>query len=440
MDYFSLWFNGGCLMVQGGMHVWFCSRFTGKKQRAGVGIYAGYMVLFCLLDWFARRVSLPWTAAMGAELLMLYGMNCFVLGNSPLVSWAAAIFAGYIVQFSFGLINSVESVVFPCVVRTPFLYFLVVAAAAVSFVICAVCCKMVIKSITPEEIGQRERAVYLLFPVLFFFAAELYIIQTSYTQVVCNALPSVFWPEYVGEHAALLGLQVLGLGALFCTLYAYRCLCRSLQAQTEVQMLTQAVRAQKIYIAEAQMRDEQTKAFRHDIKNHFSVLSGLLNSGRLEEGKAYLKRLEMVSAVLSFPYQTGNPVVDILLGEKLEVAKAEGIAVEVSLILPGPCGIDDFDLCVIFANALDNAICACRFVEGERSIRIGGEQQGDFYRLVFENTCSDEPLPLPGTGLSNIKSVAEKYHGAMLAEKDGRYFSLNVLLNGSEDFCASLND
>ena len=110
-------------------------------------------------------------------------------------------------------------------------------------------------------------------------------------------------------------------------------------------------------------------------------------------------------------------------------AKAARLAPEISLLLPKHCGIDDFDWCVIFANALDNAICACRSIEGTKSIRINGERQGDFYMLTFENACSDEPLPSPGTGLFNIKSVAEKYHGAMLAERAGRHFSLNVLLN-----------
>ncbi|MCI9155008.1 MAG: sensor histidine kinase, partial [Ruminococcus sp.] len=158
-------------------------------------------------------------------------------------------------------------------------------------------------------------------------------------------------------------------------------------------------------------------------------LSALLNNNKLEESKAYLQKLETVSTTLSFPCQTGNSVVDILLGEKLKMAKADGITAEVSLFLPTPCGIDDFDLCVIFANALDNAISACQSIEGVRSIRISGERQGDFYMLAFENTCSDNPLPPTGTGLSNIRAVAEKYHGAMLTEKIERRFSLNVLLN-----------
>ena len=84
-----------------------------------------------------------------------------------------------------------------------------------------------------------------------------------------------------------------------------------------------AAQAQKIYIAEAQVRYKQTSSFRHDVKNHLSVLDGLLRGGRLEEGRAYLKKLRAVSESLSFPYQTGNAMVDILLGEKLGLTVVE---------------------------------------------------------------------------------------------------------------------
>ncbi len=425
MDYFSIGLNIFCLIAQGIMHIRFCTGLTGKQRRTYH--FAIYIFIFCMLDWIANRFSFPWGIAIGIELLILYGVNRFILGNRPSASWAAAILANYISQFSFGLINSVEAVIFPYAANPLLLYAMVIAATAASLVISAACYTIVIKSILPEEIGDMTNMGCLLFPVLFFFTTELYIMQTSYTQIYYDPLP----PALLLEHAALLFLQALGLGALLCTLYAYRHLCRSLQTKAEMQSLSQAAQAQKIYIVEAQMRYEQTKAFRHDIKNHLSVLSGLLNNGKLEESKAYLQKLETAAAILSFPCQTGNPVVDILLGEKLKMAKADGIAAEVSLLLPNPCGIDDVDLCVIFANALDNAICACQSVEGVRSIHISGERQGDFYMLTFENTCSDNPLPPAGTGLSNIKAVTEKYHGAMLTEKMERQFSLSLLLNVS---------
>lgn len=102
-------------------------------------------------------------------------------------------------------------------------------------------------------------------------------------------------------------------------------------------------------------------------------------------------------------------MVDVLLGEKLGLAGE--ITAEVFLLLHKPCGIDDFGLCVIFANALDNAIAARRSAGGTRTIRIGGKRQGDFYMPAFENTCPEGPLPPAGTGLSSIKAAAGRETG-----------------------------
>ena len=422
MDYFALFLDGICLLGQGVMHIFFVSRLTGKKQKPLH--FAVYLLLLTALQLVAVRLSLSGTLSIAAGVLELYAVSRFSMGNQPSVSWLAAVLAFYVSQLSFGILNSVEAALFPRFIGSPLLYPLLLAAQVLFFALCAGCYYAVLKFLTWTEDSQTPYIGLLLFPGLFFFAAELYILQTAY---------SFFAPivslEEVGKHSTLLLLQVMGLAALLCTLYAYRHLCQGFQAQAELQSLTQAAQAQKIYIAEAQARYEQTKSFRHDIKNHLSVLDGLLWSGKLEEGREYLKKLDTVSESLSFPYQTGNPVVDILLGEKLGLAKE--IAAEVSLVLPKPCGIDDFDLCVLFANALDNAITACRANAGAKTIRISGKQQGDFYMLTFENTCSDKPVSPAGTGLSNIEAVARKYHGAALTEKNGGQFHLSVLLNFS---------
>ena len=420
MDYFSLCLDVLCLFEQSVLHIVFISRLTGRKQK--IWHFAIYFFLLCTIQWSFTTFDFPGVLSIGAELLLLYSVSRLALRNRQSVSWVAAILAVYISQLSFGIVNPVETILFPHMVGDTLLYPLLLLVILIAFVICVCCCAAVLKFLTLTEDRQMPHAGLLLFPGLFFFSAELYILQTSY-----SVLPSTISLGEAGKHGALLLMQILGLVALLCTLYAYQHICRSFQIQAELQSLAQAAQAQKIYIVEAQIRYEQTKAFRHDIANHLSVLDGLLNSEKLDESKVYLQKLKTTSTSLSFPYQTGNPVVDILLSEKLGLAKE--IIVDVSLLLPKPCGIDDFDLCVIFANALDNAINACRSIEGVKSIRISGERQGDFYMLAFENTCSDEPLPPAGTGLSNIKAITEKYHGAMLKEKSGRQFSLNVLLN-----------
>ena len=264
----------------------------------------------------------------------LYSVSRLALRNRQFVSWAASILAVYICQLSFGIVNSVEVILFPRMVGKPLLYLLVLLATLTVFAICACCCGAVLKFLSLTEDRQMPYVGLLLFPGLFFFAAELYILQTSY-----SVLPSSISLGEAGKYGALLVMQILGLAALLCTLYAYRHLCQGFQAQAALQSLTQAIQAQKVYVAEARMRYEQTKAFRHDLRNHLSLLNGLLNSGKLDESKAYLEKLEAASDVLSFPYRTGNSVVDILLGEKLGLAK--DIAAEISLCLPDPCGIDE---------------------------------------------------------------------------------------------------
>ena len=420
MDYFSLCLNGFCLAAQSVMHIIFISHFTGKRHK--IWHFAMYLFLLCIVEFFSDKFAFSGILSICAEVIVLYGMSRFALKNNRPSSCVTAIFAIYISQLSFGVVNSVEAMIFPNMIGNPLLYLFLILATLIVFVLCALCYIVTLKLLSLAGDKQTPYIGVLLFPGLFFFATELYILHTSY-----DTLPVTITLEMAGEQGGLLFLQVMGLVALLCTLYAYQHICRSFQAQAALQSLVQAAQTQKVYIAEAQMRYEQTKAFRHDIANHLSVLDGLLNSGKLDESKVYLQKLKTTSTSLSFPYQTGNPVVDILLSEKLGLAKE--ITAEVSLLLPRPCGIDDFDLCVIFANALDNAINACQSIEGNKLIRIRGERQGDFYMLVFENTCSDEPLPPAGTGLSNIKAVAEKYHGAVLTEKSGRQFSLNVLLN-----------
>lgn len=425
MDYFSICLNIFCLIVQSSMHIIFVSRFIGKK--ANIRYWILYFFLLCVCEWIAHRMGFVWGVAIGIELLILYGVIRFVMNQPNLVSWISAILSIYISQLSFGLVNAVEAMLFYHFITQPVLYVLIILATILALLLCGVCYYVVLKCVSFSEGKQTTEIGLLLFPILFFFLIELYIMQINYTQVVFFSEMASFLES--GKHMILFSLQAFGLGALLCTLYSYRAVCRGLQAKATLSAVTQAAHAQKVYIAQAKMRLEKTRAFRHDINHHLSVLSGLCNHGNLDEVKRYLQKLNFAAGALSFPYQTGNPIVDILLSEKLDLAKANQIETKVLLRLPNPCGVDDFDLCIIFANALDNAIEANQWIQGEKWISISGEQQGDFYMLEFQNTCAKGPLPPMGTGLSNIKSVAEKYQGTMFIEKEMDRFSLHILLN-----------
>lgn len=422
MDVFSEVFNMVCLFAQSIIQPVFIGRICGKPYRARHIVF--YLLCLLALNAGAMNSELLSKSAIAIPMLILYAMNRTVLKVSRPAALLAGTIAGYICQLSFGMMNSIESMIFPYFVGDFALYLLLIIATAAAFAVCIGCYALVLKFISFQQAEQTPYLNLLLLPGLFFFTAELYILHMSYSQVsVTLSLAET------GKHAALLLLQMLGLGALLCTLYAYQRICAGFEAQKALLSLEQAAKAQKIYLSEAQMRYEQTKAFRHDIKNHLLILDGMLRKGQLEESRTYLQKLDAMSTALFFPYQTGNPVVDILLGEKLGLAAANHMKTNVSVVLPKSCGIEDVDWCVIFANALDNALNACRALEGEREMSISGKRQGDFYLLEFQNTCAEHTEVKMGTGLSNIQSVAEKYHGAILMQQESGTFSLSVLLN-----------
>ena len=419
MDWFSLCLNAVTLAAQGLLHMYVLCRLTGRRGRAWQ--FALYLLLLSGIEAVFSAAGWGAPAAMAAALAALYAMSRLALRNRPVPSCTAALLAVYVFQMAAGMVNSVEALFYPHVSMGLPVYALIVLSVLASIALCALCYGLVLRLF---PLGEDDPNLGLLpLPGLFFLAAELYILETAYSRLSLA-------PEPLRRHMALLALQALGLAALLCTLYACRRACRGVRAQAELDLLSQSVQAQRSYVAEAQARYEKTRAFRHDLQNHLSVLDGLLSAGRTAEARRYLGKLEAASAALAPPCRTGEAAVDALLGEKLALAEARGIQAEISLRLPEDGCLDAFDLCVIFANALDNALRSAAGAEGEPPfLRVRGQRQGDFYRLEFENSCAPGPPPEPGTGLRNIRAAAEKYGGAVACEKSGGRFRLDVLLN-----------
>lgn len=407
------------LLTQSVMQLAFVRCLAGKRLHFWYG--AGYLLLICILQVSAA----PYLLCIIGASLGLYVLARSALRMGRAVSGVAALLAVYIPQLSFGMVNSLEAMLFPAFMGQKILFLLLVLATLIALGLCGICYWLLLGKLSQGAAFQPDLWLLLL-PGLFLFAAELYILQTSYAAISSSG------PAELVKHLLLFLIQALGLGVLFCTLYAYQRVCAGLKTQQALSALTQAAQAQKNYVAEASLRYEKTRGFRHDVKNHLSVLDGLLQAGETAAARAYLDKLDAAASALSFSVQTGAAAVDTLLGEKLALARECSIASNVSLVLPQDCVVDVLDWCVLFANALDNAIQAALLVEEGRTLSLCGEQQGDFYRLSIENTCLPGPMPSMGVGLSNIKAVAEKYHGAMLIEKEGAHFRLHVLLNISE--------
>ena len=303
------------------------------------------------------------------------------------------------------------------------------ASEAASLLLTGVCYYMVYRYFSDYTASEMQQMFLVFIPILMIFIMSEYINTLSFDyQFVVLEEDGSF--EYLLSHWQLLAMHLLGLLSLFCILFSYKKLQQNFRLSTEISLLEQEEHSLMRYVEEAKARYDETKSFRHDIRNHIAVMKNLLQSGKLEEAVSYMEDMDDMAEKMSFPCSTNNPVVDILVGNKLGIAKSMGIDADCSLLLPYPCDIKDIDICIVLSNALDNAIHAVKSLDAsiEKYIRVSGRIQGDFLMIEVENSFHGKDTFKKGTGLSNVKKVAEKYGGAMSIDTRGDVFILQVLL------------
>ncbi|GFH90237.1 hypothetical protein IMSAGC002_01482 [Lachnospiraceae bacterium] len=281
----------------------------------------------------------------------------------------------------------------------------------------------------PDTAMGMQQMFLIFVPILMIFIMSNYIKAIEYDfqfEILVDKGPA----EHLFSHGQMLSMYFLGLASLFCILFSYKKLQQNFRLSTELSLLEQQEHSLNQYVEEAKARYDRTKSFRHDIRNHIAVVKKLLQGGKLEEAVSYIEDMDDMAEKMSFPCSTNNPVVDILVGNKLGIAKSMGIDVDCSLLLPYPCSLRDIDICIVLSNALDNAIRAVKSLgtATEKYICVSGRLQGDFLMMEIENSFRGNGAFKKGTGLSNINAVAEKYGGAMSIKTQENVFVLHVLL------------
>ncbi len=184
---------------------------------------------------------------------------------------------------------------------------------------------------------------------------------------------------------------------------------------------------------------------RHDLKNHLIALSGLLENREWEKMRGYLSRMCENGSLEDDEEMTGSSAVDALLYRKRKETKEKKIRWECEVHIPGECGINEFDLCVLFGNILDNAVEACdrmmvhRKHDADCFIRVQAKKVKKFFLLEVRNSADKAEqykaghsnkgnAKEHGIGLLNVRDVVQRYHGVMNVESQDGAFTISLLL------------
>ncbi len=201
-------------------------------------------------------------------------------------------------------------------------------------------------------------------------------------------------------------------------------------------LATQHLEMQLLHYRELEAGNKKLKEVRHDIKNHLIAMRSLLNDGNVEATKEYLNKLSTESGLLYSSIQTGNNTIDALLNSKYIKAQDNSINFQYDVRLSSSLPLDDFGLCVILGNAIDNALEACqRIKENERFIHITITTIKKHTLIQIKNSVDENEVVnrekdtsvSDGIGLGNIRDVVNKNNGTMDIQFQNNVFDLSIM-------------
>lgn len=190
-----------------------------------------------------------------------------------------------------------------------------------------------------------------------------------------------------------------------------------------------------LYYQNLEQEQLQVRRLRHDMANHLQAMAGLDDAGM----RMYLGELVDSPAMRGARRLCENDVVNAVLASKTASIDEAGIDAELRAEIPAGLAVADADLCALFANALDNAIEACRKLPLEKR-RLTLRARADKGLLMLRLQNSAPPAPggpdkfrttkndarLHGLGLAGIREIAARLGGSLDLNYEGEQFTLTL--------------
>ena len=200
---------------------------------------------------------------------------------------------------------------------------------------------------------------------------------------------------------------------------------------TETHINSQIAHYEELYRHQTELR-----TFRHNIKNIFISLMGIIKEGDTEKTLyAMQSNLDILDEMNKNIVNTGHPITDAILQSKLHDADSKNIKLNISTKLTEKIIVDELELGIVLGNALDNAIEATEKVieASEKTILFDMITTAERIIITIENPVDRNINPDKltttkmdklnhGHGINSIKTIAKKYDGvAEFTCSDGKF-------------------
>jgi len=210
--------------------------------------------------------------------------------------------------------------------------------------------------------------------------------------------------------------------------------------QNEQNILAMQVSALQARYETIKEAEEKMVICRHDLRHHLNLINAYLADNNLAGVRKYITEIENNIDDTKIKKYCDNDTVNLIMASYINMAKNENILVESQVFIPQDCAVSDMDLCIILANAIENAIYACMNIEdiNARKINISCKSKNDKLFIQVTNNFSGEvifaeDMPISaqenhGFGTKSIAATVEKYSGLYSFTADNGVFRARIIL------------
>jgi len=235
-------------------------------------------------------------------------------------------------------------------------------------------------------------------------------------------------------------LLILVFSAYFLILRYFKQTREQLTLQSEQNLLITQVAAAQIHFEALEESHKNTLLYRHDMRHHLNLINSYFMDNNKEAAQKYITEVEKVIENVDVEKYCNNYTVNLILSSYIKKAKNEQITVETHIDLPENNMVSDMDLCVIFSNAIENAINACKAINNvnKRTLKIISRINNNKLFIQISNSYNSTILfvgDLPvrsgenhGLGTKSIAAVAQKYNGLYSFTAVDGVFKANIIL------------
>ncbi|MGL5479823.1 MAG: GHKL domain-containing protein [Clostridium sp.] len=187
---------------------------------------------------------------------------------------------------------------------------------------------------------------------------------------------------------------------------------------------------------------EEVRRLWHDMKHHTNLLNTLIEKGEYDECKKYLASMSNTIDSNRSKSITRHSILDAILANKQKICSDKDINLILDIKVPKTLNINNFDLCVIFKNLLDNAIEANLNEKNKEKyinvksmvmnkylyIEVLNSKTNDIVKSKGKFVSSKTDGAIHGLGIESVKKSVEKYDGNIKFEFSDEWFKVTALL------------